>query len=128
MRTFPFALALMAVSLGAGAAEVAEFHGQVVRDGSVLTDVSLSVPEGPGTSLKLSDGTALEFSVGGTAKDGHSSLVRLVDSSGRVLHSATTPGINSAKTFRYVICGARVTFQSPLAVAHTAPSCPASGV
>ena len=93
---------------------VVEFTGSVQHDNSPATSFSISVPAGEVSKLTLPDGTALEFSAAGAKGSSNQSVVRLVDSSGKKLHTATTPGnAPMVKSIRYTICGSQVTFEAP---------------
>jgi hypothetical protein len=104
--------------------EAVSFSGSVQRDSEPATTFELAVPAGESSKLTLDDGTILEFSAAASSGDAAQSVIRLLDPSGKQLHSATKPGnAPTSKSFRYLICGGSVTFSSPASEAKVA-SCP----
>ena len=106
---------------GLAATDAVHFSGSVQRDSSPPTGFDISMPAGETSKFILADGTSLEFSAAASQGSPAQSVVRLLDASGKQLHSATTPGsAPMSKSLSYTICAGRVRFVSP------APAVPAS--
>jgi hypothetical protein len=123
MRTvLPLALALLATTAHASAGAAApEFAGSVWEGQAEATRLQFTLV--PDRMARVSAGAGRVIEI--TAQADGASLIRLLDSAGKVMHSASTPADSgSVKSFRYTVCGAQVTFASPEPAEMPGP-CPA---
>lgn len=99
------------------------FSGAIQTDNAPAMAFDLAVPAGKTSTLKLEDGTTVEFSAAATQGEPSQSVVTLLDPSGAKLHSTTRPGNSQAdKSLFYLVCSGKVTYISPAPVVQ--PSCP----
>ena len=94
--------------------DTVRFSGSVQRDNGATTSFDIAVPAGKTSKLILPDGSALEFSAAANHDSPSQSVVRLLDPSGKQLHSETAPGnAPASKSVSYSICNGQVRFVSP---------------
>jgi hypothetical protein len=89
---------------------IPEFVGSIWEGQTQLAHLKM-VPA-PGRTAIVSAGPSHVLEL--TSHVSGDSVIRLLDSSGRALHTAnTSAGTSAVKSFRYVVCGNRVTYSSP---------------
>lgn len=120
---------MVGLFLTAGSFQALAANGVIVFSGAIQNDnapamaFDLAVPVGKTTTLKLEDGTTVEFSAAAAQGEPSQSVVTLLAPSGVKLHSTTRPGNTQAdKSLFYLVCGGKVTYISPAPVVQ--PSCP----
>src|SRR5262245_20018722 len=104
---------------GVFAADAPRVSGAIWNGQAQLMRVDFTAA--PGKSARIT--AAAEHTLQVPAAKSGASIIRLLDSSGHQLHSATTPGRTvAAQSFGYVLCGTRVSYISPEPA--DIPSCP----
>lgn len=109
-------LSLCCVSLAASAAtpETVQFTGVLQQDALAPVAIDLQIPSKDAATLQLSSGFNLELATPGNPASKDGARIRLVTSSGEVVHTANVsdPGLASV-SFAYQICAGSITFMSP---------------
>ena len=124
MKAIVYAGLISCISLAASAAtpQQVQFAGSVQQDAAVPVVFDLHLPSGESAALLLSDGSRLELATPGSAEGQDGARIRLVSSTGEVLHTATNPDTGLASmSFAYRVCNGQATYMSP--APQSVPAC-----
>lgn len=102
--------------------ERVQFIGSVQQDDMTPFAFDLQLPSKQAATLQLSDGFTLELTAPGSSASPDGARIRLLSSTGQVMHTAVIPDSGMASTsFAYRVCANEVTYMSPAPAA--APVC-----
>ena len=99
-----------------------QFAGSVQQDADTPMAFDLYVPSGRSATLRLSDGSMLELATPGSLADEDGTRIRLLSSTGEVVHTSTNPDPGVASlSFAYRLCDGRATYMNP--APESVPAC-----